>query len=137
MAVVLDTHAVIWYLSGSNELSPTARLVIQTAERNGDDVFISAISLVEIVYLAERGRLPPVALDRLGDALKDSTRSLVVAPLDTAVAETVRTIPRDIVPDMPDRIIAATAVRLNAELVTRDRRLHAAGVLRTAGIRIW
>jgi predicted nucleic acid-binding protein len=56
--------------------------------------------------------------------------------LDTAVAEAVRTIPRDIVPDMPDRIIAATAVRLNAELVTRDRRLHSAGALRTAGIHI-
>ena len=71
MALVLDTHAVIWYLSGSNELSLTARLVIQTAERNGDDVSISAISLVEIVYLAERGRLPSAELDRLGDALKD------------------------------------------------------------------
>jgi predicted nucleic acid-binding protein len=37
---------------------------------------------------------------------------------------------------MPDRIIAATAVHLNAELVTRDCRLHAAGNLGTAGIRI-
>ncbi len=136
MAVVLDTHAVIWYLSGSDELSTVARLVIQTAERNGDDVFISAISLVEIVYLTERGRLPSAALNRLAEALKDPARSLVVAPLDTAVAEALRTIPRDIVPDMPDRIIAATAVRLNAELVTRDRRLHAAGILRTAGIRV-
>ena len=136
MAVVLDTHAVIWYLSGSKELSPTARLIIQTAERNGDDIFISAISLVEIVYLVERGRLPSAALDRLGEALKDSTRSLAVAPLDTAIAEAMKTIPRDIVPDMPDRIIAATAARLDAELVTRDSRLHAAGALRTAGLRI-
>jgi PIN domain nuclease of toxin-antitoxin system len=136
MAVVLDTHAVIWYLSDSKDLSPTARLIIETAERNGEDVFVSAISLVEIVYLTERGRLPQAALDRLGNALKDSTRSLVVAPLDGAVAEAVKTIPRDVVPDMPDRIIAATAVRLNAELVTRDRRLHTAGALRSAGIRI-
>jgi len=136
MAVVLDTHAVIWYLSDSKDLSPTARLIIETTERNGEDVFVSAISLVEIVYLTERGRLPQAALDRLANALKDSTRSLVVAPLDGAVAEAVKTIPRDVVPDMPDRIIAATAVRLNAELVTRDRRLHTAGALRSAGIRI-
>jgi PIN domain nuclease of toxin-antitoxin system len=46
MAVVLDTQAVIWHLSGSNEHSLTARLVVQTAERHGDDdVFVSAISL--------------------------------------------------------------------------------------------
>jgi PIN domain nuclease of toxin-antitoxin system len=65
MALVPDTHAVIWYLSGSEELSSIARVVIETAERNGDDVFISAISLVEIIYLAERGSLPFRAMDRL------------------------------------------------------------------------
>jgi PIN domain nuclease of toxin-antitoxin system len=59
MALVLDTHAVVRYLSASDQLSPTARAVIETAEQNGDDVFISAISLVEIIYLAERGRVPP------------------------------------------------------------------------------
>jgi PIN domain nuclease of toxin-antitoxin system len=136
MAVVLDTHALIWYLSGSEELSRTARLAIQMAERNGDDVFISAISLIEIVYLAERGRLPAAALDRLGHALKASQKSLSVAPVDATVANALRTIPRDVVPDMPDRIIGATAVRLNAALITRDRRLHAAGAIRTAGLRI-
>jgi PIN domain nuclease of toxin-antitoxin system len=31
MALVLDTHAVIWYLSGSKQLSPTARAVIESA----------------------------------------------------------------------------------------------------------
>jgi len=136
MALLLDTHAVIWYLSGSKELSPTAQAIIGTAERNGEDVFISAISLVGIVYLAERGRLPSAALDRLEGVLKDSTQSLVVAPLDATVAKAVQKIPRKIVPDMPDRIIAATAACLNAELVTRDRRLHHAGALRTSGVRI-
>jgi PIN domain nuclease of toxin-antitoxin system len=53
IAVVLNTHAVISYLSGSEELSSTARVVIESAERNGDDFFISAISLVEIIYIAE------------------------------------------------------------------------------------
>jgi len=136
MAVVLDTHAAIWYLSGSQELSQAARLAIETAENDGDDVFLSAISLVEIVYLTERGRLPSAALDRLREALKDPVRGLVVAPLDAAVADAVRKIPRDIVPDMPDRIIAATAARFSADLVTRDRRLHAAGTLQVAGLRI-
>jgi PIN domain nuclease of toxin-antitoxin system len=136
MALVLDTHAVIWYLSGSKQLSPTARTVIESAERNSDDIFISAISLVEIIYLAEKGRLSTLALQRLQEALRDPTGSIVVAPLDAAVSEAVQRIPRETVPDMPDRIIAATASHLNAELVTRDRRLHFAGVLKTAGIRV-
>lgn len=136
MALVLDTHAVIWYLSGSKQLSPTARTVIESAERNAEDIFISAISLVEVIYLAEKGRLSALALQRLQDALRDPTGSMVVAPLDAAVAEAVQRIPKETVPDMPDRIIAATAAHLDADLVTRDRRLHLAGILKTAEIRI-
>ena len=126
MALVLDTHAVIWYLSGSKELSGIARTVIATEEENGASIFVSAISLVEVVYLAERGRLPSAALRSLEDALADSSGSLVVTPLDAGVARAVQGISRVAVPDMPDRIIAATAVHLDAELVTRDRRLQAA-----------
>jgi PIN domain nuclease of toxin-antitoxin system len=55
MAIVLDTHAVIWYLSSSAELSPAAQKAIETALRAADDLLISAISLVEIIYLTERG----------------------------------------------------------------------------------
>ncbi|HVI09678.1 MAG TPA: PIN domain-containing protein [Candidatus Binatia bacterium] len=63
---------------------------------------------------------------------------MVIAPVDAAVASAIGKIPRDIVPDMPDRIIAATASHFDAELVTRDRRLHSAGALRTVGLRtVW
>jgi PIN domain nuclease of toxin-antitoxin system len=126
MALVLDTHALIWYLSGSKQLSRIARTIIATEEKNGASIFVSAISLVEVVYLAERGRLPSAALQSLKDALADPTGSMVVTPLDAAVARAVQKISRVAVPEMPDRIIAATALHLDAELVTRDRRLQAA-----------
>ena len=126
MALVLDTHAVIWYLADSKELSRIARTIITTEEKNSGSIFISAISLVEVVYLAERGRLPSAALQSLEDALTDPAGSMVVAPLDGAVARAIQKISRVAVPDMPDRIIAATALHLNAELVTRDHRLQAA-----------
>jgi len=48
-------------------------------------------------------------------------------PVDIAVAEVLRKVSRTAVPDMPDRIIAATALNLNAPLVTRDLRLQSAG----------
>ena len=126
MALVLDTHAVIWYLSGSKELSGIARTRIATEEENGASIFVSAISLVEVVYLAERGRLPSAALHSLEEALTDATGSLAITPLDAGVARAVQGISRVAVPDMPDRIIAATALYLGADLVTRDRRLQAA-----------
>ena len=113
----------IRYLSDSKQLSPTARLIITTEEKNGESIFVSAISLVEVIYLAERGRLPLTALQSLENALGDPMGSMVLAPLDAAVAKAVQKISRITVPDMPDRIIAATAVHLNADLGTRDRRL--------------
>lgn len=48
--------------------------------------------------------------------------------MDAAVEGGARRIPRDLVPDMPDRIIAATAVALGLPLVTRGRRIRAAGL---------
>ena len=48
--------------------------------------------------------------------------------LDThaIVWASIEQISRDAVPDMPDRIIAATAVHLGVPLITRDAKLHRA-----------
>ncbi|HEY3974003.1 MAG TPA: type II toxin-antitoxin system VapC family toxin [Candidatus Sulfotelmatobacter sp.] len=128
MPLVLDTHAIIWFLSGSSQLSARARSAIENVERDDDGIFVSAISLVEIIYLCEKGRLPAEAWERLKAALEDPAGNVVVVPLDAAVARAVQEVNRGEVPDMPDRIIAATAASLKAELVTRDRRLQSSGV---------
>jgi PIN domain nuclease of toxin-antitoxin system len=128
MSAVLDTHTVLWYLENSKELSAVARTTIEDAIRDARDVHVSAISLVEAVYLVERRRLPINALERLRSALNDPNSGLFIAAVDGSVADTLPNIPRDVVPDMPDRIIAATALRLGLPLVTRDRRLQAAGI---------
>ncbi len=128
MVLILDTHAAIWYLLNSKELSSTARNAVEDAIRKGEDVFLSAISVVEAIYLVEGGRVPFQALQRLDAALGDPASGLIVTAVDAAVAEAVHKISRFSVPDMPDRIIGATALHLKAPLVTRDRRLQSAGI---------
>ncbi|MFI5094140.1 MAG: type II toxin-antitoxin system VapC family toxin [Candidatus Acidiferrum sp.] len=128
MSAVLDTHTVLWYLEYSQELSAVARTTIEGAIRDARHVRVSAISLVETVYLAERRRVPLTALERLRSTLSDSNSGLSIVPVDAGVADALQNIPRDIVPDMPDRIIAATALHLGLPLITRDRRLQAAGI---------
>ncbi len=128
MSAVLDTHTVLWYLENSSELSAVARATIEDAIREARDVHVSVISVIEAVYLAERKRIPMAALQRLRNSLANPSAGLLIAPVDTFVADALEKIPRSIVPDMPDRIIAATALQLNLPLVTRDRRLQSLGI---------
>ena len=127
MSLVLDTHAVIWYASGSARLSETALHPIDEALRDGA-VVVSAITLIEIIYLVEKERLPVEALERLHALARQETPPLHVAPVDEGVADALQQIPRTAVPDMPDRIIAATALHLDLPLVTRDRTIQASRI---------
>ena len=119
-AVIADTHTIIWYLNQSKKLSETAALALNTAVSEQNCIYVSAISVVEIAYLVERSRLPEEALSLLVDSFSNPDTALEIVPLNLVIALTVRHIPRNVVPEMPDRIIAATAFYLNLPLVTRD-----------------
>jgi len=128
VGVVVDTHSAVWYLLASNSLSGEALRALEAATQAGDPVYLPSISVVEVIYLVEKGRLPQLALERLNDALADSESAFVLAPLDLTVAHSVRRVPRDTIPDMPDRIIVATALQLSLPLITCDRRIQSLGV---------
>jgi len=128
MSAVLDTHAAIWYLLDSTKLSNAVYSLIDGAAASGTPTYISAVSLVEVVYLVEHGRIGADAFEKFVGELDKENPAFNVVPLDTRIAKALQRIPRSLVPDMPDRIIAATALHLGLPLVTRDRRLQAAGI---------
>ena len=123
MSVVADTHTIIWYLRSPEKLSTNAVNALDNALNNGESIFISAISLVEINYLVEKNRIPTSSLEQLLQLIDDPLVNLVVIPLDTPVAKAFTQIPREIVPEMGDRIIAATALYLGLPLVTKDHKI--------------
>ena len=90
--------------------------------------FVASISVIEVTYLVEKGRLPESALQTLRDALADPSFGLVAVALDLRVADALRRISRNDVPDLPDRVIAAIALALDLALVTRDARIRAASI---------
>ncbi|MHC5731041.1 MAG: PIN domain-containing protein, partial [Nostoc sp.] len=71
------------------------------------------------------------AFEQLIEALSNPGTGLAIVPLDITIAQALSLIPRDIVPDMPDRIIAATALYLRLPLVTRDLRIQALTIIQT------
>ena len=125
-AVVADTHAVLWLLTNSAQLSQPARFALEQAILAGEPIYVASISVVEVVYLVDKNRLPKSALDRLIAALRNPTSGLALVPLNQDIAEAMTQISIKIVPDMPDRIIAATALYMKLPLVTRDRKIQAA-----------
>ena len=127
-AIVADTHVAIWTLVAPARLSAEALSAIKSAVEAGDPIYVASVSIVEVIYLVEKGRLPEVVFERLIGELSRPDSGLVVVPLDLPIAQALRRIPRAVVSEMPDRIIAATALYLGLPLVTRDLRLRSAGI---------
>jgi PIN domain nuclease of toxin-antitoxin system len=122
--VVTDTHALIWYLEDSPRLGSSARSAFEACDRGEGVVYVPTICLVEIVYLQEKGRIPSDLKSALDAALQAGNTGLVPSPLTVGIVDALVRVPRAEVPDMPDRIIAATAVHLRVPLISRDRKLQ-------------
>jgi PIN domain nuclease of toxin-antitoxin system len=129
--LVADTHSILWFLLASSQLSSGASRAMSDAILAGDSIVVAAITLVELAYLVEKGRVPAHAFDLVAQGVANPASGLVLAPLDLPVAGAVRLVPRVFVPDMPDRIITATAMQLGLPLVTADRQIRASGVTAT------
>lgn len=128
IAGVADTHAALWYLFGDPQLSLHAKKFIDQAASSGRKIVLSVISLAEILYLIEKSRLPFSAYDKLRQALGVVDYVIDEAPLTTGIVEAMRQVPRADVPDMPDRIVAATAVYFGVPVISRDARIRASNV---------
>jgi PIN domain nuclease of toxin-antitoxin system len=124
IAAVADTHAVIWYLSADVRLSVTAKQFMENAAKNGSQVAISSITLVEMVYLIEKGRIPAQRFSQLAAELALSDNLFIEAPVDVRVARALSRVDVVQIPDMPDRIVAATAVYLNVPIISRDGKIR-------------
>ena len=132
IAGVADTHTALWYLFNDPLLSATAGDFIDQAAAAGNPVVVSSISLAEIVYLIEKNRLPSAnAYADLKAVLEDPDQMFKEAPFTIEIVDAMRQVPRADVPDMPDRIIAATAVYLGSFMATAGADWHRAHRSRT------
>jgi PIN domain nuclease of toxin-antitoxin system len=116
---VLDTHAWFWWAVSPPRLSRPAARVIERADRIG----VSAMSVFELADLVERRRI----------ALDTPTRTWIRAALSQDRIEALPLTPEVAVDaaqlrfasDPFDRLIYATARAEDAQIVTRDERMHA------------
>ena len=128
IAGVADTHAALWYLLKNPSLSATARRFMDDAAAAGRDIVLSPISLAEIVYLVEKNRLPASAYEDLKNALAGPEYVIEEGPFNGEIVEAMLKVPRADVPDMPDRIVAATGMHFGVPVISRDGRIRSSSV---------
>lgn len=128
IAGVADTHAAVWLFYGDPRLSAIAKSFFDEAAAAGRKIAHSPISLAEIVYLVEKNRLPPSAFDDLRQSLNDPDHVLEEAVLTVDGMSAMRQVSRQDIPDLPDRIVAATAVYFGVPVISRDGRIRASNL---------
>ncbi|HKN74072.1 MAG TPA: type II toxin-antitoxin system VapC family toxin [Candidatus Acidoferrum sp.] len=113
--ILLDTHALIWWLEGGAKLSPAARLAIANPEST---VLVSAASAWEIAIKQQAGkfRMPELVKDFQGRLQQEG---FVELPISIEHAVKAGTLPGSH-KDPFDRVLIAQAQVENAAMVTRD-----------------
>lgn len=86
------------------------------------------MSLAEMVYLIEKGRIPAGALNDLVAAIANPKAVLQHVPLDEKIAMKVTEVSRQDTPDLPYRIIAATAQFWGVPVLSRDGRIRSSTI---------
>jgi PIN domain nuclease of toxin-antitoxin system len=111
----LDTCALIWLVTGGDEISQSTKEQIENASL----VFISPISGWEISLKEERGllKLPMKAECWLAKAIEN--HNLTIIPLDMEIFVQANRLPWHH-KDPADRFIIASAIIVNAVIVTAD-----------------
>ena len=125
--IVLDTHVLVWWVSGAKQLSAGAKraIVRQIDER---PVAVSAISMFEIATAVRRGRLDLAIPAEQWLADVRVLPDIAFEPVSVEIAEMAGQLSPGFPGDSADRIIVATAFALDAKLITADERLRATGI---------
>lgn len=114
---LMDTNAIIRHFCGLPNLGKKATAVIKDAEAgSGDVLIISIVSLMEIMYLAEKNRIK-ISLKEAIKSIEAKSCYLVVA-LDTEMLKTAEKITFY---ELHDRLILGTAKYYGATILSSDK----------------
>lgn len=116
MRLLLDTHALLWWMTDDPALSSAARAAVGASE---NEVAVSAASVWELAIKGRAGKLEPAPANLLGD-LEASGLTLLASTAEHAWAAGALPLHHR---DPFDRMLVAQAQLEGYTIVTRDEDL--------------
>ena len=116
---LLDTHVVVQWLTAPRKLAVDQLRVMREAERHGEDLALSADSLIEIALLA-RGSRRITGIENVFGELEINSRFRIL-PITIPIA--IEADALNLLRDPGDRTSVATARVHGLRLLTSDERI--------------
>lgn len=120
MEYLADTVALILHLAQEPRIGKEAQQILSQADQGKHRIFVSCISFMEILYLSEKKRIS-IDLKSILQFVEsvDNYQEVPITGQIVAIAHTI-----DDVPELHDRIIAASAKYLDVPILTSDPIMH-------------
>jgi len=121
---VTDTQALVKFMMGKKVINDRSHQAFLSADKAESTIIIPAIVLMEVLYLFEKNRID-ISLFQTEDLLK--SQNYQFEPLSLEILKTASEITD--IPELHDRLIAATARYLDLPLITNDPVIRASEFL--------
>ena len=112
---VTDTQALVKFMMGKKVINDRSHQAYQSADKGESTIIIPAIVLMEVLYLFEKNRID-IGLLQTEELFK--SQNYQFEPLSFEILKTASEI--DDIPELHDRLIAATARYLDLPIITND-----------------
>jgi predicted nucleic acid-binding protein len=112
---VTDTQALVKFMMGKKVINEKANETFLSADKGECTIIIPAVVLMEVLYLFEKNRIE-IGLLNIEDLLK--CQNYQFEPLSLEILKTASEM--DDIPELHDRLIAATARYLDIPIITND-----------------
>lgn len=127
MSYVLDTHVLIWYFIGSKRLKSRSKEIIDDCINEGGQLLIPTIILAEALDIAEKRRVE-FDFNQMYLLIKKEPSFEIIGFTQEILDQTLKI---KGIPEIHDRIIAATAKFYSVDIITKDRVIRGSGEVKT------
>lgn len=117
---VTDTQALVKFMMGNKVINERCHKAFLSADKGESTIIIPAVVLMEVLYLFEKNRIN-IDLLQTEDLFK--SKNYQFEPLSLEILKTASEITD--IPELHDRLIAATARYLDLPLITNDPEIRA------------